>query len=83
MEGHGFDGVDVCPSGVCVGDDGGVAFGLDARAVVCPGCGFMGEGCVDLGEEGDGFGIGEVVDAVECGSCEQLFRLKGENAVEG
>jgi hypothetical protein len=66
-----------------LGDDAGVAFALDAGAVVCPGCGLSGEGVVDLGEESDGFSIGEVVDSVESGVAEQLFGLEGEDAVEG
>jgi hypothetical protein len=63
VEGHGLDGFDICASGVGLGDDAGAAFALDAGAVVCPGCGLSGEGVVDLGEEGDGFSIGEVVDS--------------------
>ena len=43
----------------------------------------MGEDGVDCGQEGDGLGIGEAVDAVEGGGREQLFRLEGEDAVEG
>lgn len=83
VESHGFDGLEVCPSGVCLCDDGGVAFALSAGAVVCPGCSLSGEDIVDFGEEGDGFSIGEVVDSVESGVVEQLLGLEGEDAVEG
>jgi hypothetical protein len=66
-DGHGLDVFDVYASGVGLSDYGGVASALEARAVVCPGCGFSGKDGVDFGEEGDGLSIGEVADAVEGG----------------
>lgn len=81
VRGHFLDGDGSC-SGFVGAEDGGVVVTLRDGDVLCPGVCLLGEEGADLGQEGEGFGVGEAGDLGESGfGLPQLVWVEGEDAV--